>query len=59
MSEQGAVGAYYDQRAQSEWERLQGNWLEYAVTRHVIDRYLRPARGSSTSAAGRDAMRSI
>ncbi len=39
-SHEDAVGAYYDRRVASEWQRLDGNWLEYAVTRHFIDRFV-------------------
>ncbi|MEO1194312.1 MAG: class I SAM-dependent methyltransferase [Pseudomonadota bacterium] len=37
-----AVAAYYDSLCQEEWRRLERHWLEFAVTRHFLKRFLPP-----------------
>lgn len=32
------ISAYYDDRAETEWQRLEEGWLEFAVTLHFVER---------------------
>ena len=43
MTAEDAVRRYYDADPEREWRRLEASWLEFAITRHYIDRVLTPS----------------
>ena len=51
MPSNDLISAYYDERAETEWQRLDESWLEFAVTRHFIERFV-PSGGEILDVGG-------
>lgn len=42
MKDNDAVRAFYDAGVQAEWRRLENHPVEFAITKHYLQRYIRP-----------------